>query len=160
MVETIGKRIAYLRQKNDWTQQALADRLAMSRVAISHIEMDLTIPSERSITLIAGIFKQSPLALVEGTTYPKGKAERLPELVNLYTELDLQLALLQNDSSWIDQLGRSMDDNNNKKHVIDKWLAKLNEWELSVIDEHERDTLAKMKQILKKLQAATSHPPE
>jgi transcriptional regulator with XRE-family HTH domain len=65
MVETIGKRIASLRQKNSWTQATLANRLAMSRVAISHIEMDLTIPSERSITMMAGLFKLSPLDLVE-----------------------------------------------------------------------------------------------
>jgi transcriptional regulator with XRE-family HTH domain len=76
MVETIGKRIAFLRQKNNWTQASLASRLAMSRVAISHIEMDLTIPNERSITLMAGLFKLTPLELVDGTTYPKAKAER------------------------------------------------------------------------------------
>ncbi len=156
MVETIGSRIAFLRQKNGWTQQALADRLAMSRVAISHIEMDLAIPSERSITLLAGIFKLSPLALVEGTTYPKGKAERLPELVNLYTELDLQLTLLQNDSSWINRLGPSDGGVRYKNQVIDKWLSMVNEWELTVIDEHERNTLSTMRHILKKLQTDTS----
>ena len=104
MIETIGKRIAFLRQKYGWTQQSLADRLAMSRVAISHIEMDLTIPSERSITLMAELFKWSPIGLVEGTTYPKAKAERLPEVTNLYTELELQYALLLNDSEWLHQM--------------------------------------------------------
>src|SRR4030067_2697295 len=97
MVETIGKRIAYLRQKNGWTQQSLADSLAMSRVAISHIEMDLTIPSERSITLMAGIFKLSPFELVNGTTYPRAKAERLPESTTIYTEIELNFVLLKND---------------------------------------------------------------
>lgn len=85
MIESIGKRIAYLRQENGWTQQSLGDRLAMSRVAISHIEMDLSIPSERTITLMAGVFKLSPTDLVEGTTYPRAKAERLPELTTIYT---------------------------------------------------------------------------
>ena len=95
MLESIGKRLAFLRQKNGWTQQSLADRLAMSRVAISHIEMDLIIPSERSITLMAGVFKISPTELVEGTTYPRAKAERLPELTAIFTEIELYFALLK-----------------------------------------------------------------
>ena len=104
MIESIGKRVAYLRQKNGWTQQSMANRLAMSRVAISHIEMDLTIPSERSITLMAGVFKLSPIALVQGTSYPRAKAERLPELTTTITELELNYALLKNDLEWIDRL--------------------------------------------------------
>jgi len=95
MLESIGKRLAFLRQKNGWTQQSLADRLAMSRVAISHIEMDLIIPSERSITLMAGVFKISPIELVEGTTYPRAKAERLPEWTTIFTEIELYFALLK-----------------------------------------------------------------
>ena len=97
MVDSIGKRIAFLRQKNGWTQQSLADRLAMSRVAISHIEMDLTIPSERSITLMAGVFKLSPIELADGTTYPVAKMERLPEVTTTYTELEMNYTLLKND---------------------------------------------------------------
>ena len=95
MLESIGKRLAFLRQKNGWTQQRLADRLAMSRVAISHMEMDLTIPSERSVTLMAGVFKISPAELVEGTTYPRAKAERLPEWTTIFTEIELYFALLK-----------------------------------------------------------------
>jgi transcriptional regulator with XRE-family HTH domain len=57
MLESIGKRIARLRQERGWTQQDLATRLASSRVAVSHIEMDLIIPSERTVTLLAGLFK-------------------------------------------------------------------------------------------------------
>src|SRR4030042_3189843 len=104
MVDSIGKRIAFLRQKYGWTQQRLADRLAMSRVAISHIEMDLTIPSERSITLMAGIFKLSPIQLVEGTSYPRAKAERLPDLTTIYTDLEMSFALLKNDLDWLGRL--------------------------------------------------------
>ena len=104
MVDSIGKRIAFLRQKYGWTQQRLADRLAMSRVAISHIEMDLTIPSERSITLMAGIFKLSPIELVEGTTYPEAKMERLPDVTTTYTELEMNYTLLKNDIEWLNRL--------------------------------------------------------
>jgi transcriptional regulator with XRE-family HTH domain len=158
MVETIGKRIAYLRQKYGWTQQSLADRLAMSRVAISHIEMDLTIPSERSITLLAGIFKQSPIGLVEGTSYPKAKAERLPEVTNLYSELELQYALLLNDSEWLHQ----MDDPNIKLEylqlTVQKWGSRLEEWKLNYLDDREKRILATMSQIMEEIKAQTSHP--
>src|SRR3989304_8739475 len=101
MQETIGKRIARLRQETGWTQRALAARRAISRVAVSQIEMDLTLPSERTVTLLAGLFKLSPQALVEGTTYPLAKAERLPQVACCYTALEYDLALL-NDLAWIE----------------------------------------------------------
>jgi hypothetical protein len=37
-------------------------------VAISHIEMDIAIPSERSIFLMAEIIRISPAELVQNTT--------------------------------------------------------------------------------------------
>jgi transcriptional regulator with XRE-family HTH domain len=40
-LETIGRRLARLRQEQGWTQQTLAARLAISRVAVSHYEMKL-----------------------------------------------------------------------------------------------------------------------
>jgi transcriptional regulator with XRE-family HTH domain len=151
MVESIGKRIAYLRQKNGWTQQTLADRLAMSRVAISHIEMDLTIPSERSITLIAGVFKLSPSDLVEETTYPRAKAERLPELTAIYTEIELNYILLQNDMEWLDRL----DDPAVKRvcllKVLEKWYPRLEKWSFRYTDEKETSILSQMRQILMEL---------
>ena len=155
MVESIGKRIVYLRQKNSWTQQSLADRLAMSRVAISHIEMDLTIPSERSITLMAGVFKLSPTELVEGTTYPRAKAERLPELTTIYTEIELNFVLLKNDLEWLDRL----DDNAVKRvclhDVLEKWYPQLEEWNFRYIDEKETSILSQMRQILIELSDST-----
>ncbi len=102
--ETIGKRIARLRVERGWTQQALSQRLAVSRVAISHMEMDLTIPSERTITLLAGIFKVKPHDLVEGTTYPRAKAEKLPLVTCSYTAIELGLAVFENDLSWLERL--------------------------------------------------------
>lgn len=102
--EQLGKRIARLRTQHGWTQQTLADRLAISRVAVSHLEMDLSFPSERTITLLAGLFKLEPFQLVEGTLYPQAKAERLPLVTCRYTEIELQLALLRNDLKWLQQL--------------------------------------------------------
>ncbi len=58
--ESFGKRIARLRQQRGWTQERLAERLAVSRVAVSHIEMGLSIPSERTVVLLAGLFDTEP----------------------------------------------------------------------------------------------------
>jgi len=44
-LETIGRRLARLRQEQGWTQKTLAAWLAISRVAVSHFEIDL--PAER-----------------------------------------------------------------------------------------------------------------
>jgi transcriptional regulator with XRE-family HTH domain len=165
MLETIGKRIARLRQESGWTQQALAARLAISRVAVSHIEMDLTIPGERTITLLAGLFKISPHDLVDGTTYPHAKAERLPEVACCYTALELDLLLMENDLTWLGRLesttgrlentaGRLESTAGRLEHTVGrlnnltdqqklaaeirkKWFARLNDWADGVIDERE-----------------------
>ena len=45
MTESIGKPIASLRKQLGLTQEALAERTAISKVATSDIEMDLSIPA-------------------------------------------------------------------------------------------------------------------
>lgn len=147
ILEPIGKRIARLRQQHGWTQQSLADRLAISRVAVSHLEMDLTIPGERTVTLLAGLFKMSPHELVEETTYPQAKAERLPPVACCYTALEMDLALLENDLTWITQL----DERNAKlwTHKIrQKWAPKLDTWATQVIDERQKELLVTARQRL------------
>ena len=103
-LESIGKRIARLRSEQGWTQQRLADRLGISRVAISHIEMDISTPSERTLALIAGLLKIQPYDLVHGSTYPQAKADRLPNNVCCYTQLEFELALFENDLAWLERL--------------------------------------------------------
>ena len=93
----LGQRIAALRAGRGWTQQELAERLAVSRVAVSHLEAGMSTPGERTIALLAGLFKLEPHELVEGTSYPPAKAERLPVVVCRYTEVELQLRLLTLD---------------------------------------------------------------
>lgn len=97
MTENPGRRIARLRADLGWTQQDLADRLAVSRVAVSHLEAGMTMPSERTVTLLAGLFKLEPHELVADTSYPTAKAERLPVVACRYTEVELQLRLLDRD---------------------------------------------------------------
>ncbi len=88
-----GDRLAALRVERGWTQQELADRLAMSRTALSHLEAGMRVASERTVVILAGIFGIDPLTLVDGTTYPMAKAERLPVIAALHTEVDLALVL-------------------------------------------------------------------
>ncbi|MBN2548588.1 MAG: helix-turn-helix transcriptional regulator [Anaerolineales bacterium] len=141
-LEAIGRRIARLRQQQGWTQQSLAERLAVSRVAISHIEMDLTIPSERTIVLLAGLFKITPHALVLSTTYPQAKAERLPEIACCYTTLELQLALLENDLAWLERLTGQPQYARLKDETLQKWSDWLHERSEDTIDERELAMIA------------------
>lgn len=102
-MERLGRRIADLRAKAGWTQQDLAQRIAVSRVAVSHIEAGLSHPGERTVALLAGVFKVEPPDLVADTDYPRAKAERLPATVARHTEVDLQIALCEADLAWIDR---------------------------------------------------------
>lgn len=110
MADVLGRRIARLRAGLGWTQQDLADRLGASRVAVSHLESGLSTASERTVTLLAGLFKLEPHELVADTDYPVAKAERLPVVACRYTEVELQLALFERDlasghfDGWSDRL--------------------------------------------------------
>jgi transcriptional regulator with XRE-family HTH domain len=118
--ETLGQRIARLRARRGWTQEALADRLAASRVAISHFEMGLALPSERTVVLLAGLFKLEPHELIAGTSYPAAKAERLPSTACRYTEVELQLALLHLDMSRAAALEPAT-----RKQIVETWRATI-----------------------------------
>lgn len=99
--ESLGRRIAEHRGKRGWTQADLAERLGISRVALSHLETDVSPPGERTVALLAGLFKLEPHELVAGTTYPSAKAERLPPVANRYTEAEFQVAQCEADLRWI-----------------------------------------------------------
>jgi transcriptional regulator with XRE-family HTH domain len=121
MEENLGRRIGALRASFGMTQQEVADRLGVSRVAVSHIEASMSVPGERTIVLLAGLFKLEPHELVEGTKYPIAKAERLPPVAARHTEVELQLALCENDLDWVERTGRCGRD------VADRWRPKLAE---------------------------------
>src|SRR5215210_3690942 len=98
---SLGQRIAGLRAGRGWTQQQLADRLGVSRVAVSHLETDINSPGERTVALLAGLFRMEPHDLVAGTSYPAAKADRLPLVVARWTEVEHRLALLERDLWWL-----------------------------------------------------------
>jgi transcriptional regulator with XRE-family HTH domain len=95
MTEALGHRIAKYRADLGWTQAELADRVGISRVAMSHIEAGISNPGERTVALLAGVFKLEPHELVAHTDYPPAKAERLPVVAARYTEVEHQLELLE-----------------------------------------------------------------
>lgn len=109
----LGRRIADLRAKRAWTQTDLAARLGVSRTAVSHAEAGLSIPGERTVALLAGLFGMEPHELVAGTDYPSAKAERLPVVVARHTEVEHELALLERDTGWVEP------------HTKDEWVLRL-----------------------------------
>jgi transcriptional regulator with XRE-family HTH domain len=123
---SLGQRIAALRAERRWTQQQLADRLGISRVAVSHLETDLNTPGERTIALLAGLFRMEPHDLVGGTSYPTAKADRLPLVVARWTEVEHQLALLHRDLAWLDRLADGEGSwRGDEEQVLASWEAGL-----------------------------------
>jgi transcriptional regulator with XRE-family HTH domain len=141
--ETLGQRIARLRARRSWTQERLAEQLAASRVAVSHFEMGLALPSERTIVLLAGLFKLEPHELIAGTGYPIAKAERLPSVACRYTENEFQLALLQRDLEWAGHLDQA-----ERNDIADSWRIKLEALAEQAYDAGERALLEKAREQL------------
>ena len=140
MPENLGRRVARLRTAAGMTQADLAARLAISRVAVSHLEAGLSVPGERTVTLLAGLFKLEPHELVAGTNYPSAKAERLPVVVTRYTEVELQLRLLDQD---IERLGASFD----PVHA-GEWHRRLAKLRRGSYDRREQEALDEAMRIL------------
>ena len=133
MTENLGRRIARMRTQAGWTQQELAARLAVSRVAVSHLEAGISVPGERTVALLAGLFKLEPHELVTGTNYPPAKAERLPVVVCRYTEVELQLRLLDRD---IERTGAGFD-----PVLADEWRRRLSKLRTDAHDRRERQAV-------------------
>ena len=125
MPEKLGDRLAQHRSAMGWTQQELADRIAVSRVAISHFEMGLQLPSERTIALLAGVFGLEPSDLVANTYYPPAKAERLPPIVARYTVIEHELALLECDLAWIKRIAHLPHGHSLALETLHGWLQRL-----------------------------------
>lgn len=133
---TLGRRIASLRAERGWTQNQLALRAAISRVALSHIEAGMSVPSERTVVLLAGLLRVEPHELVSGTTYPMAKADRLPHAAARYTELEHQLALidvaLEGDGD-----------------AMRRWSPILDELEARAVDPEERAQITQARHRLR-----------
>jgi transcriptional regulator with XRE-family HTH domain len=130
----LGTRIATLRLQAGYTQQELAERMAISRVALSNLESGKSVPGERTVTLLAGLFGMEPHELVAGTSYPSAKADRLPAVAARYTEVELQLALLDRDLRWLESAPRAV-----AQEVVAGWRTTLDELRRRTVDLRQRD---------------------
>jgi transcriptional regulator with XRE-family HTH domain len=139
--EPFGRRVARLRGALGWTQQELADRVAISRVAVSHLELGISVPSERTVTLLAGLFKLEPGELVAGTTYPEAKAERLPLVVARHTEVELQIRLMRRDLEWLARLRDWPEAPRLATEAAQEWRRRLTQLEQATSDPLERRLL-------------------
>jgi transcriptional regulator with XRE-family HTH domain len=142
--EHVGHRIAELRTKLGWTQQELADRVGVSRVAVSHLEAGMSNPGERTVALLAGVFHIEPHELVVGTSYPRAKIDRLPVVAARYTEVELQLELLAADLRWIERAGHD-------HGVLAEWDARLRALVASSHDQREVAALREAQDQVRRL---------
>lgn len=133
----LGRRIAALRGARGWTQNDLAWRAAISRVALSHIEAGMSTPSERTVVLLAGLLHVEPHDLINGTAYPAAKAERLPPTAPRYTELEHQLALLDALLSV------------SSRDQVATWIPLLDELDARTFDSTQRAEIRRAKRRLR-----------
>ena len=129
-MDSLGRRIAKQRAELGWTQQELADRIAVSRVALSHLERDLSTAGERTVALLASVFGLEPHELVAGSSYPAAKADRLPLVVARHTEVELQCRLLDRDLEQLDRTG--------DRRLLDGWVTRLAALHGATLDERQR----------------------
>ena len=84
------------------------------------------------------ILRFNPHALVEGTTYPDAKTDRLPLVACAYTALELDLALLENDLTWLRELQNTPDYERLREKIFHQWISRLMAWEVETIDPQEQ----------------------
>ncbi len=132
----VGRRIAAHRTGLGLTQQELASRVAISRVALANLESGRSEPGERTITLLAGVFGMEPHELVRGSTYPAAKVDRLPLVAARHTEVELQLALLERDLRWLETAPAPM-----AARVLGVWRRDLAALSETTHDPHQRRLL-------------------
>lgn len=140
---SLGRRIAALRADRGWTQQQLADRLGISRVAVSHLETDINTPGERTVALLAGVFRLEPHDLVAATSYPAAKSDRLPLVVARWTEVEHQLALLDRDLRWTEDGDAAL-----RERVLGGWEVDLAKLAGVVLDPGEVAALADARRVV------------
>ena len=144
---SLGQRIAGRRAELGWTQAELAERVAISRVALANLESGRSVPSERTVVLLAGVFGLEPHQLVAATSYPPQKSDRLPLVAARHTEVDLELALLDRDLQWLARV----ESPELTRQVLDEWRTRLESLAGAVLDHRSRAQLAEARALLARL---------
>jgi hypothetical protein len=86
--------------------------------------------------------------LVEGTTYPAAKSDRLPDVTCCYSPLELDIALLENDLKWLTRLESGENLQQLREEITLKWGLRLNRWEMNCISERELEKIKSAKEKL------------
>src|SRR5690606_22376546 len=100
---------------------------------------------ERTVALLASVFKLTPYQLVAGTTYPSARAERLPLVVATHTEVDLQLALLDRDLEWCALVEPAL-----ASVQLAPWRPRLRALAEQSLDPHEQAAIAEARDRLRR----------
>lgn len=111
-------------------------------MAVSHLETDLNTPSERTVAILAGLFRMEPHDLVEATSYPLAKSDRLPLVVNRWTEVEHQLALLERDLWWLDAAAAGSPASEMAERVLVEWEVALSKLASRTVDRPGTDALS------------------
>ena len=138
--ERLGARIGRMRVERRFTQAELAERVGISRVAVSHLESSRMLPSERTVALLAGIFDCEPHELVAGTDYPPSKAERLPVVAARYTEVEHQLGVLDAERRLVEKVPPAIAARA-RRQLADEWGPLLRGLLAASVDGRERERL-------------------
>jgi transcriptional regulator with XRE-family HTH domain len=146
--ERFGRRVAMLRGDFGWSQTELAERLAMSRTAVSHLEASMRDASERTIIVLAGLFRMEPRELVAGTDYPRAKAERLPATVARYREIDVLCALAEQDCQRAEKLGGGVG-----RAIAESWVDRLTATLTAALTEADPQDAARVAAVLRRLRS-------
>lgn len=99
-LEKIGKRISERRQKQNLTQEQLAEILHVTRQAVSRWEKGITIPSIDSLCSLSIVFITSIDSIIKETEIADNDFERLSKYLNRNVIISLFLA--QNDLDKIE----------------------------------------------------------
>lgn len=83
MLNTIGKRISFVRKESGYTQERFADALNLKRNTIATYELDRSVPSDRTISDICRIFNIEEDWLRHGLEPMRMKKSREEEIAEL-----------------------------------------------------------------------------
>lgn len=75
---TLGEKLRSLRAERGWDQEALAERLDVSRQAVSKWELDKTVPEVKYIVAISELFGVTTDYLLKDAAGPEGPAAEAP----------------------------------------------------------------------------------
>ena len=87
-MDSIGKRITYLREKKKLTQRGLAQFVNVSHTTISRLEKDNIKPSIDTIDKLANFFETTSDYILYGTNYNSSQLQGTIEYLELISLID------------------------------------------------------------------------